>query len=240
MVDIFDWIYVIGVCGALVYIVIKKGVTYFRYERYHRTRGQDLVDEVFMSEREWQNRKRVEQTEPKRLLGYVSCEQTDYVRFIPENINWYEPTVTTPDWWMLVGINVQNLSRTDTVVPEDILTVSVVCEGVEYPGELRRVPTCLEGGAVPHDRVEYHIRPYGLVKACNIVAQQNNFDAFTVEGFALPADPVPPMEDATVAARFILPGSRQPHGVELVLRFDGLTFIYGGKKDKAGRREEMA
>ena len=50
----------------------------------------------------------------------------------------------------------------------------------------------------------------------------------------------PPMEVATVAARFILPGSRQPHGVELVLRFDGLTFIYGGKKDKADRREEMA
>ena len=106
MVDIFDWIYVIGVCGALVYIVIKKCVTYFRYERYHRTRGQDLVDEVFMSEREWQNRKRVEQTEPKRLLGYVSCEQTDYVRFDPENLSWFEPSETTPDWWLIVGINV--------------------------------------------------------------------------------------------------------------------------------------
>lgn len=99
------------------------------------------------------------------------------------------------------------------------------CEGAEYPGELRRVPTCLEGGAVPNDTVRYEVKLYGIVKEYNIIARQNNFDAFTVEGFALPADPVPPMQDATVAALFVLPGSKQAKP-ELKLRFDGLTHIY--------------
>lgn len=193
--------------------------------RRHRTRADDAVDRVFQTEREWKSRKRIVQTEPKRLPGHISCEQTDYVRFDPENLSWFEPSETTPDWWLIVGINVQNLSRTEAIVPEEILSVSASYEGAEYPGELRRVPTCLEGGAVPNDTVRYHLKPYGLVTEHNIIAKQNNFDAFTVPGFALPADPVPPMQDATVAALFVLPGSKQPKP-ELTLRFDGLTYIY--------------
>lgn len=55
--------------------------------RRHHTRADDAVDRVFQTEREWKNRKRIVQTEPKRLPGHISCEQTDYVRFIPAGMN---------------------------------------------------------------------------------------------------------------------------------------------------------
>lgn len=99
--DLSEWIYKLyGLLPSLMFLAIIAVyvVLYMKYRQHHRTRGDDVVDEAFMSEREWKSRKRIVQTEPKRLPGHISCEQTDYVRFDPENFSWFEPSETTPDW----------------------------------------------------------------------------------------------------------------------------------------------